>query len=153
MELKKFYDNQVHEKQMKQKQDQNNEQELRRFISDRVKTIDKLTDLDNTKRMLARGQQALENQTAANAAKQRREIMENQAKVETINTLEYNSQVNAQRQEHQKKIKEQNRRMQLEQLKKQIQEKQDERSALARKERAEHIRDLDLQHQMFERRQ
>lgn len=54
-----------------------NEQDLRKFITDRVKTIDKLTDLDNTKRMLARGQQALENQTAANAAKQRREIMEN----------------------------------------------------------------------------
>ena len=50
-------------------------------------------------------------------------------------------------------IKEQNRRMQLEQIKKQMAEKKDERSALAWKERAEHVRDLDLQNQMHERRQ
>ena len=35
--------------------------------------------------------------------------------------------------------------MQLEAIKKQIQEKQSERLALSYKERAEHIRDLDLQ--------
>ena len=42
-------------------------------------------------------------------------------------------------------VKEQNRRMHLEQIKKQMQEKKEERSALAWKERAEHVRDLDLQ--------
>ena len=43
--------------------------------------------------------------------------------------------------------------MQLEQIQKQMHEKQEERTALKMKERAEHIRDLDLQNQMFERRQ
>ena len=56
--------------------------------------------------MLARGQIALENLTHANAAWQKRDIMENQAKVETLNTLEINSQVNQQRANHQKMLKE-----------------------------------------------
>ena len=53
-----------------------------------------MTDLDNTKRMLARGYVALENLTAANAGKQKNDIMENQAKFETINTLAQNNNVN-----------------------------------------------------------
>ena len=138
---------------MRQSQDNQNERDLGQFIQEKVKTINTLTDLDNTKRMLARGQMALENQTHANAARQKRDIMENQAKVETLNTLEINSQVNQQRANHQKMLKEQNRRMHLEQIKKQMQEKKEERDALAWKERAEHVRDLDLQNQMFERRQ
>ena len=77
MEMKKFYDDQVAEKKMRRSQDKQNEQDLGRYIKDRVQTIDKLTDLDNTKRMLARGQLALENQTSAHVAKQKREIMEN----------------------------------------------------------------------------
>ena len=36
---------------------------------------------------------------------------------------------------------------------KQMQEKKEERAALAWKERAEHVRDLELQNQMHERRQ
>ena len=59
--MRKFYDNQVLEKRLKNINDNENEVELGRFIKDRVKTIDKLTDLDNTKRMLARGHVALEN--------------------------------------------------------------------------------------------
>ena len=59
--MRKFYDNQVQEKRVRNENDLVNEQELGRFIKDRVKTIDKLTDLDNTKRMLARGHIALEN--------------------------------------------------------------------------------------------
>lgn len=70
--------------------------------------------------------------------------MENQAKVETIHTLTQNSQVNAKRSDQQNKIKEQNRRMQLEMIQNQMKEKQEEREAFRRKERAEHIRDLDL---------
>ena len=69
MEMKKFYDDQVAEKKMRRSQDKQNEQDLGRYIKDRVQTIDKLTDLDNTKRMLARGQLALENQTSAHVAK------------------------------------------------------------------------------------
>ena len=151
--MKKFYDDQVAEKKMRRSQDKRNEQDLGRHIKDRVQTIDKLTDLDNTKRMLARGQLALENQTSAHIAKQKKDIMENQAKVDTIITLEANSNVNSQRADHQRRIKEQNRRMQLDQIQKQMHEKQEERTALKMKERAEHIRDLDLQNQMFERRQ
>lgn len=41
------------------------------MIKERVATIDKLTDLDNTKRMLARGHMALENVTKSNIAKQK----------------------------------------------------------------------------------
>lgn len=46
---------------MRQSQDNQNERDLGKFIEDKVKTINTLTDLDNTKRMLARGQLALEN--------------------------------------------------------------------------------------------
>ena len=38
-----------------------NEVQLGEYIKERVRTIDKLTDVDNTKRMLARGNLALEN--------------------------------------------------------------------------------------------
>ena len=77
--------------------------------------------------MLARGHVALENQTSANSNKQRRDIMENQAKVETINTLEHNSYVNAKRTDYQQKVAEQKRRMQLDMITKQMSEKKDER--------------------------
>ena len=59
--MRKFYDNQIHEKRMRQSQDNQNERDLGKYIEDKVKTINTLTDLDNTKRMLARGQLALEN--------------------------------------------------------------------------------------------
>ena len=68
MEMKKFYNDQVAEKKLRRSQEKQNEQDLGRYIKDRVQTIDKLTDLDNTKRMLARGQLALENQTTAHIA-------------------------------------------------------------------------------------
>lgn len=89
--MKKFYDNQVQEKLHRKSQDKQTDRDLGTYIKDRVKTIDKLTDLDNTKRMLARGHLALENQTHAHTLKHQRDIMENQAKVDTIKTLEHNS--------------------------------------------------------------
>ena len=72
-------------------------------------TIDKLTDLDNTKRMLARGHMALENVTRSNMVKQKNDIMESKAKNETIHTLEENSKANACRTMIKQKIAEQNR--------------------------------------------
>lgn len=89
--MRRFYDTQVEEKRRHKVAEQDNDREVGEFIKDRVRTINKLTDLDNTKRMLARGNIALENQTKANIKKQKQEIMENQAKVETIKTLENNS--------------------------------------------------------------
>ena len=68
-------------------------------IKDKVKAIDKLTDLDNTKRMLARGYVALENLTAANSVKQKNEIMQDRAKFETFKTLGENNQISATRAE------------------------------------------------------
>ena len=67
------------------------------MIKDKVATIDKLTDLDNTKRMLARGQMALENVTRSNMVKQKNAIMESKAKDETLLTLEENDRANAHR--------------------------------------------------------
>ena len=67
------------------------------MIKDKVATIDKLTDLDNTKRMLARGQMALENVTRSNMVKQKNAIMESKAKDETLLTLEENDKANAHR--------------------------------------------------------
>ena len=79
---------------------------LGQLIKDKVKTIDRLTDLDNTKRMLARGAMAVENLEANATAKQYRDMVEQQAKVETIRTLEANQQTNAIRHDLQQKIKE-----------------------------------------------
>ena len=67
------------------------------MIKDKIATIDKLTDLDNTKRMLARGQMALENVTRSNMVKQKNAIMESKAKDETLLTLEENDRANAHR--------------------------------------------------------
>ena len=67
------------------------------MIKEKVATIDKLTDLDNTKRMLARGQMALENVTRSNIVKQKNAIMESKAKDETLLTLEENDRANAHR--------------------------------------------------------
>ena len=67
------------------------------MIKEKVATIDKLTDLDNTKRMLARGQMALENVTRSNMVKQKNAIMESKAKDETLLTLEENDRANAHR--------------------------------------------------------
>ena len=67
------------------------------MIKDKIATIDKLTDLDNTKRMLARGQMALENVTKSNMVKQKNAIMESKAKDETLLTLEENDRANAHR--------------------------------------------------------
>ena len=108
------------------------------MIKERVATIDKLTDLDNTKRMLARGHMALENVTKSNIAKQKQAIMESKAKDETILTLQENDKANAHRHMIKQKIAEQNRQKQLEIIKTQIAEKQQAKDALARKERAEH---------------
>jgi len=69
MEMKKFYDNQVQDKRLMKSQERQNDRELGMSIKDRVQTIDQLTDLDNTKRMLARGHLALENQTQAHTMK------------------------------------------------------------------------------------
>ena len=79
--------------------------------------------------------------------------MESKAKDETILTLQENDKANAHRHMIKQKIAEQNRQKQLEIIKTQIAEKQQAKDALARKERAEHIRDLDLQQKMFDRRQ
>lgn len=77
---------------------------LGQFIKQRVQTIDKLTDLDNTKRMLARGNVALENVTCANVARQKQQIIESLAKDETIATLQNNGHDNVLRDHIQKKI-------------------------------------------------
>lgn len=79
--------------------------------------------------------------------------MESKAKDETIQTLVENSKANAVRTMIKEKIAEQSRQKQLEIIKTQISEKQQAKDALARKERAEHLRDLELQQLMFDRRQ
>ena len=104
--MRKFYDDQVHHKKLLQISENENDKQLGAHIKEKVQTINKLTDLDNTKRMLARGYVALENLTAANVAKQKRDIMNNKAKVETIQHLEENGKVNSFRAEVQEKIKE-----------------------------------------------
>ena len=138
---------------MKKQHDQENDTALGKLIKDRVATIDKLTDLDNTKRMLARGHMALENVTRSNMVKQKNQIMESKAKDETILTLQENDKANAHRTMIKQKIAEQNRQKQLDIIKTQIAEKQQAKDALARKERAEHLRDLELQQRMYDRRQ
>ena len=79
--------------------------------------------------------------------------MESKAKDETIATLVENSKANAVRTMIKEKIAEQSRQKQLEIIKTQIAEKQQAKDAIARKERAEHLRDLELQQQMYDRRQ
>ena len=69
LEMRRFYDNQVEEKRRQKQNEMENEVQLGEYIKERVRTIDKLTDVDNTKRMLARGNLALENQTKANVKK------------------------------------------------------------------------------------
>ena len=69
--MRRFYDTQVEEKRRNKMVEQDNEREVGEFIKDRVRTINKLTDIDNTKRMLARGSIALENQNKANIKKQK----------------------------------------------------------------------------------
>ena len=76
---------------MQMQADHKYEQDLGQHIKEKVKAIDKLTDLDNTKRMLARGYVALENLTAANSAKQKNEIMQDLAKFDTLKTLGENN--------------------------------------------------------------
>ena len=97
IQMRNFYDSQVNEKILKKKQDVENDNALGKMIKDKIATIDKLTDLDNTKRMLARGQMALENVTRSNMVKQKNAIMESKAKDETLLTLEENDRANAHR--------------------------------------------------------
>ena len=153
MDLRKFYDDQVEQKRRERENDQLNDMQLGLHIKNKVSTINKLADLDNTKRMLARGQVALENMTNLNLAKQKQELMENKAKEETIETLRSNNAVNVARTELQNKIKEQNRRVQLETIRNQIAENEREKKIKDMRERAEHLRDLELQQQMFNMRQ
>ena len=53
--MRKFYDNQVEEKRLMRAQEHQNDRQLGQMITNKIETINKLTDLDNTKRMLARG--------------------------------------------------------------------------------------------------
>lgn len=73
---------------MKREQENQNDRRLGEHIKTKVQTINKLADMDNTKRMLARGYVALENLTAANSAKQKQDIIDDQAKKETIATIQ-----------------------------------------------------------------
>ena len=91
IEMRQFYDSQVEQKRQVRNAENHNDQELGKYIKDRVATIDKLTDLDNTKRMLARGYMALENQNKANIQKAKNELMDTKARNETIKTLQNNS--------------------------------------------------------------
>ena len=67
--MRQFYDDQVHHKNLVKQADRAYDRQVGDHIKEKVQTINKLTDLDNTKRMLARGYIALENLTAANMAK------------------------------------------------------------------------------------
>mmetsp|Transcript_18324 Transcript_18324/g.24482 ORF Transcript_18324/g.24482 Transcript_18324/m.24482 type:complete len:96 (+) Transcript_18324:1078-1365(+) len=85
--MRRFYDDQIEQKKIQKQHEKYNDVQLGQHIKEKVSTINRLMDLDSNKRNMVRGQVALENITAANMAKQKQEIVENQAKFETIDTL------------------------------------------------------------------
>mmetsp|Transcript_34493 Transcript_34493/g.42535 ORF Transcript_34493/g.42535 Transcript_34493/m.42535 type:complete len:141 (+) Transcript_34493:695-1117(+) len=87
IQMRRFYDDQIQQKKIQKQHEKYNDVQLGQHIKEKVSTINRLMDLDSNKRNMVRGQVALENITAANMAKQKQEIVENQAKFETIDTL------------------------------------------------------------------
>ena len=69
--MRKYYDEQIHQKQMQKQHEKDNDVQLGQHIATKVSTINRLMDLDSNKRMMVRGQVALENITAANIARQK----------------------------------------------------------------------------------
>lgn len=72
--MRKYYDEQIHQKQMQRQHEKDNDVQLGQHIATKVSTINRLMDLDSNKRMMVRGQVALENITAANIARQKEQI-------------------------------------------------------------------------------
>lgn len=72
--MRKYYDEQIHQKQMQKQHEKDNDVQLGQHIATKVSTINRLMDLDSNKRMMVRGQVALENITAANIARQKEQI-------------------------------------------------------------------------------
>lgn len=122
------------------------------MIKERTQTIDRLTDLDNTKRMLKRGSVALENITAAHSQRTRQNAVELKSKRETIRTLEANQQDNLQRHQVQQEMEQDRRNDQMSNIRSQIEEKKKRLQMIAQRERAEHLRDLQIQEAMFQQR-
>ena len=72
--MRKFYDEQIHQKKMQKQHEKDNDVQLGQHIADKVSTINRLMNLDSNKRMMVRGQVALENITTANVTRQKEQI-------------------------------------------------------------------------------
>ena len=72
--MRKFYDEQIHQKKMQKQHEKDNDVQLGQHIADKVSTINRLMNLDSNKRMMVRGQVALENITTANITRQKEQI-------------------------------------------------------------------------------
>ena len=55
LELRRFYDQQIMSKNATKQSERDELHKLQSHIDEKCRTLDKLTDLDNTKRMLMRG--------------------------------------------------------------------------------------------------
>ena len=67
--MRNYYDEQINQKRLQRQAEKEADRQLGAHIQDKVNTINRLMDLDSNKRMMVRGQVALENVTAANVAR------------------------------------------------------------------------------------
>ena len=114
IDMRHYYDGQVDHKRKEKEVEKQIDRSLGQTIKDHVQQVAKLAEMDDNKRKVARGKIAVENRTKVDIARKEQFLVENRAKIETIRTLEANSLVNAHRNQLQKQIKEQNRRVQME---------------------------------------